>query len=413
MILKSSSRLLVLSFLLSNANAQVIRKTRSPTKTPTTPAPTTKSPTVSPTLNPTKIPTTSPTLNPTKLPSSQPTFSPTVSPSVSPTVTPSASPSLVPTLTPYVISMDGRTSTCRYQLPDNSTNVTETLAFEYYLTSPSSNTTMMSEDAAEVVVSDIEMNLHDTLSLKLLRCLFDDDVSSYSLYELSMGSPDSLSSSKVCESSSEMGNSSCWVVDAEMIVSAVFYGNSRRRRHLSSEIIINDLIPILSKTLEEFGGVFQGFTNLNTDGTTVGGGDSLSSNSNNNTTSDTDTTDKSEDIGIWFMLAVAAAALLFVVVIVLIQKCVRRITYKRKLKEVADLDIDYDLKMNVEGPGNVVDDCDNNPSDELIENIEMEKSTHDIRNCADKECETCQKKSKIVFIRLSDQTGGVSNFHRK
>jgi hypothetical protein len=314
-----------------------------------------------------------------------PTDSPTMLPSPSPTNKPSGS--AAPTIFPYEISDDGTLTTCFVSPPDEYRTVSETLEFDYRLP----GTTIATAPAA--AVAKIESELQRILADETMKCLYKNGP--YAIFELATGDPDTVSTNSCQTESGE----SCFLVNGSMAMKIAFPG---RRRQLSTEVF-NDLIPVFRNALSTLSADFQGFTNVNTDDS----GNSQNSNNDTSIGSNIGEDPEDKDLGSLFLLGVAAGVLLLIIALLFLHRRMRKAKFERHLKEVDDLDLDHELKMQVEAPGYQVDDAEdlNEEKDDGFESIRLEKSNHDFRSCGKPDCKHCQAGSKPTFVPTHESAG--------
>jgi hypothetical protein len=320
-----------------------------------------------------------------------PTATPTVPPSSSPTLsqvpTNEPSGSAAPTIFPYEISDDGTLTTCFVSPPDEYRTVSETLEFDYRLP----GTTIPTAPAA--AVAEIEAELQRILSDETIKCLYNNEP--YTIFELATGDPDTVSTN-FCQTES---GESCYLVNGSMDLKIAFPG---RRRQLSDEVF-NDLIPVFRNALSTLSADFQGFKNLDADYS----GNSQNSNNDTSTGSNIGEDPDDKDLGSMFFLAVAVGVLVLIIALLFLHRKMRKAKFERHLKEVDDLDLDPELKMQVEAPGHQVDDAEDLNEDKIdgFENIRLEKSNHDFRSCGKPDCKQCQAGSKPTFVPTHDSAG--------
>jgi hypothetical protein len=140
-----------------------------------------------------------------------------------------------------------------------------------------------------------------------------------------------------------------------------------------------------------------------------------SQNSNNDTSigSNIGEDPEDKDLGSLFFLAVAVGVLLLIIALLFAHRRMRKAKFERHLKEVDDLDLDAELKMQVEGPGHQVDDAEDEDKIDGFESIRLEKSNHDFRSCGKPGCKQCQAGSKTIFVRTHESARLNDNNNNK
>lgn len=323
-------------------------------------------------------------------PTAAPTRHPTAAPTASQGPTNRPTMSAAPTIFPYEISGSGTLTNCVVSPPAEFRTVSETLDYDYKLP----GTTIATAPAA--TVAQIEKELQRILSADTMNCIYEDEP--YTIVQISAGSADTVSADSCQTESGE----SCFLVNGSMDMIISFPG---RRRELSTEVF-NDLIPIFRNALSTLNADFQGFTNIDTDDSenSQNGNDDTSVGSNIGENSD------DKDPGALFFLAVAVGVLVLLIGLFCLQSKIRKAKFEQHLKDVDDLDLDPDLKMQVEAPGHQVDDEDlNDDKLQVFESVHLEKSSHDFRSCGKPDCRQCQAGSRPTFVPTHESAGLKDN----
>lgn len=250
---------------------------------------------------------------------------------------------------------------------------------------------------AESMASSLEPRLHTALAEKAMTCDWDEN---FALIQLSAADKDEVNGR--CPDVVADAGRSCWVVQGK-ITTNVYYHN--RRRLETSELLgvfttwLNLVMPGLVDDVDVFALELQGFSEKELSFTPLGDG-SLTDNSGTTQLNMSNFPQDEAVTSVWALtlLGVAGAILAVLVINMMVRRRSRRTAYLRHLTEVVDLDLEPEIKAEIEARATMVDDTDENSLDEAFRTFELEDSNHDYRTCASPNCELCKNRAQPVFI---------------
>jgi hypothetical protein len=285
-------------------------------------------------------------------------------------------------------------TSCVQQTPISATSSIETsrLEFVYHL-----SLLDVEVEKAEEMASSIEPRLHTALAKEAMTC---DWETPFVLVELWAADADTVDGR--CPGVVADAGRSCWVVNGRMTAN-VFYHN--RRRLMSSEALsaftgwLTSALPGLKDDVEIFGLELQGFHEVDLpfrpSGDGNAAGDAGTTQLNMSNFPQDEATNSAWALA---MIALAGTVLAVLVITMIVRRRSRRAAYLEHLAQVNDLDLEPEMKEEMEARGVLVNDMDLNSVGEAFQTIELEDANHDYRACASPSCELCQKRTQPVFV---------------